>query len=49
MLGKCIKNEFVNRSGLVGMISAGVMLFAAIVLGWINYITWLVRLHLPYL
>lgn len=33
MLGKCIKNEFVNRSGLVGMISAGVMLFAVIVLG----------------
>ena len=33
MLGKCIKNEFVIRSGLVGMISAGVMLFAVIVLG----------------
>lgn len=33
MLGKCIKNEFVNRSGLVGMISAGVMIFAVIVLG----------------
>ena len=33
MLGKCIKNEFVNRFGLVGMISAGVMLFAVIVLG----------------
>lgn len=49
MLGKCIKNEFVNRSGLVGMISAGVMLLRLSCSDWINYITWLVRLHLPYL
>lgn len=33
MLGKCIKNEFVNRSAFAGMISAGVMLFACVVLG----------------
>lgn len=33
MLGKCIKNEFVNRSAFAGMISAGVMLFACLVLG----------------
>lgn len=33
MLGKCIKNEFVNRSAFVGMLSAGVLLFSGLVFG----------------
>ena len=33
MLGKCIKNEFVNRSAFVGILSVGVLLFAGLVFG----------------
>lgn len=33
MLGKCIKNEFVNRTGIVAGISVGVLAFSGVILG----------------
>ena len=46
MLGKCIKNEFVNRSAFAGMLSAGVMLFACLVLGLDKLYNWSEVRHL---